>query len=103
MIPPISRYFSEKSDFQCVHGTPFYIECNECSKTNKYKRKVYRAEIDVYDVLKAFSVVNPATQHAIKKLLCAGDRGYKDKVQDLKEALASIVRAIELESENVEK
>jgi hypothetical protein len=25
--------------------------------------------IDVYDVLKAFNVVNPATQHAIKKLL----------------------------------
>ena len=80
-------------------GTP----CNVDEKAhNKYKRKVPTLEIDVYDILKAFNVVNPATQHAIKKLLCAGDRGYKDKVQDLKEALASISRAIELESDNVE-
>lgn len=71
-------------------------------KPNKYKRKVPSTKIDVYDILKAFNVVNPATQHAIKKLLCAGDRGYKDKVQDLKEALESISRAIELEIDNVE-
>lgn len=75
----------------------------EEEKPNKYKRKVPKTEIDVYDVLKAFNVVNPATQHAIKKLLCAGDRGYKDKVQDLQEALASIERAIELEECDVEK
>lgn len=80
-------------------GAPLDVE----KKThNKYKRKVPSAEIDVYDILKAFNVVNPATQHAIKKLLCAGSRGYKDKVQDLKEALTSIERAIELESDNVE-
>ena len=80
-------------------GTSYNIEEKQ---NNKYKRKVPTLEIDVYDILKAFNVVNPATQHAIKKLLCAGDRGYKDKVQDLKEALASISRAIELESDNVE-
>lgn len=83
-----------------------YNDANSSEKpntSNKYKRKVPSTEIDVYDILKAFNVVNPATQHAIKKLLCAGDRGYKDKVQDLKEALASIERAIELEGDNVEK
>ena len=53
--------------------------------------------LDVYDVLQAFAVTNPATQHAIKKLLCAGLRGHKDKMQDLTEALKSIERAIELE------
>lgn len=68
--------------------------------SNKYKRKVPSTEIDVYDILKAFNVTNQATAHAIKKLLCAGDRGYKDKVQDLKEAYASISRAIELEENN---
>ena len=80
-------------------GTHYSVEGKQ---NNKYKRKVPTLEIDVYDILKAFNVINPATQHAIKKLLCAGDRGYKDKVQDLKEALASISRAIELESDNVE-
>ena len=96
---------------KCKHDTPLDSECKECKEvnssekpntSNKYKRKVPTLEIDVYDILKAFKVVNPATQHAIKKLLCAGDRGYKDKVQDLKEALASISRAIELERYNVE-
>lgn len=87
-IPPLS-----------MCGTPYSVEVKQ---NNKYKRKVPTLEIDVYDILKAFNVTNPATQHAIKKLLCAGDRGYKDEVQDLKEALASISRAIELESDNVE-
>lgn len=53
--------------------------------------------VDVYDVLKAFNVVNPATQHAVKKLLCTGVRGHKDALTDLEESLESIKRAIELE------
>jgi len=56
--------------------------------------------VDVYDVLKAFNVTNPATAHAIKKLLASGQRGYKDIKQDLKEARESIARAIELEVDN---
>lgn len=52
--------------------------------------------IDVYDVLTAFGVTCPATQHAIKKLLCAGTRGHKDAATDLAEALTAIQRAIEL-------
>jgi hypothetical protein len=38
--------------------------------------------------------------HGIKKLLCPGSRGVKTKLQDLKEAEASIQRAIELEVDN---
>jgi hypothetical protein len=52
-------------------GTSYNIEEKQ---NNKYKRKVPTLEIDVYDILKAFNVVNPATQHAVKKLLCAGFR-----------------------------
>ena len=69
------------------------------AKKNKYVRICKGLPVDVYDVLQAFSVTNPATQHAIKKLLCAGLRGHKDKMQDLTEALKSIERAIELEKE----
>ena len=29
-IPPISKYFSEKSDFQCQHGMPYDSECELC-------------------------------------------------------------------------
>jgi len=50
----------------------------------------------VYDVLVAFKVTNPASQHAIKKILASGQRGVKDFDQDLLEAIASLKRAIEL-------
>jgi hypothetical protein len=52
--------------------------------------------VDIYDVLSAFDVSCPAIQHAVKKLLCAGQRGHKDVVQDLEEAKHAIERAIEL-------
>lgn len=69
------------------------------NQQSKYNRPCKGITLDVYDVLQAFTVTNPATQHAIKKLLCAGLRGHKDKMQDLTEALKSIERAIELEKE----
>jgi hypothetical protein len=75
-------------------------------KVNKYQRNIkgrdaYSGEkcetiIDVYDVLKAFDITCPATAHAIKKLLAAGERGHKDKQTDLDEAIQSIQRAKEL-------
>lgn len=61
-----------------------------------YDRKINGVNIDVYDVLKGFNVTCPAVQHAIKKLLCAGQRGNKGERQDLREAASSIYRAIEL-------
>ena len=51
---------------------------------------------DVYDVLSAFGVTCPARQHAIKKLLCAGERGHKDAATDLKEARLAVERAYEM-------
>ena len=53
--------------------------------------------IDVYDVLSAFNVTNPALQHLIKKALKPGDRGHKDKVTDLRDIVQSAQRALELE------
>lgn len=66
-------------------------------KQNKYKKQCKGIEIDIYDILKAFNVVNPAIQHAIKKLLAGGQRGYKDIEQDYNEAIQSIQRGIELD------
>lgn len=66
---------------------------------NKYQRKVKGVVIDVYDVLVAWEVTNPAVQHAIKKLLQPGQRGHKDVTTDLAEAGQSIGRAIEIERE----
>ena len=66
--------------------------------TNKYVRTISGVDIDVYDILKAWNVTCPATQHAIKKLLMPGQRGSKSKLNDLEEAYAAIQRAIELEA-----
>jgi len=68
------------------------------------KRSKYHVEInpgvwvDVYDVLTAYTVTNPADAHAIKKMLCPGKRGAKSANQDRREAIQSLERAIELES-----
>ena len=95
------------------HQNPQYdpkdVAFKKEEKMNKYQRLINGKpfidddgtldglKIDVYDVLKAFNVTNPATQHAIKKLLASGQRGYKDTQQDLDEAIQSIQRAKELE------
>lgn len=67
---------------------------------SKYNRNIKGVTVDVYDVLQAFNVTNPALQHLIKKALCAGLRGHKDRMQDLIETRDSAIRAIELEEGN---
>ena len=56
--------------------------------------------IDVYRVLILFGVTDPCLQHAIKKLLCAGNRGAKDKQQDVQEAISSLLRYLEMQTED---
>lgn len=56
--------------------------------------------IDVYRVLSLWCVSDPALQHAIKKLLNAGQRGMKDWHKDLREAIDSIERALEMRGED---
>jgi hypothetical protein len=53
-------------------------------------------QADVYAVLDAFNVTCPGRQQAIKKLLCTGQRGKGDELEDLMGALAALNRAIEL-------
>ena len=70
---------------------------------NKYQRQVPSTTIDIYDILNAYRVTCPATQHAVKKLLQPGERGHKDKLTDLREALASVERAIQMEEQERSK
>jgi hypothetical protein len=70
---------------------------SEDKKVNKYAREIKPGVfVDVYDVLNAFVVDDQAIGHAIKKLLCPGQRGVKTATQDIKEAKASIERSIEI-------
>jgi hypothetical protein len=80
---------------------------SQATTGNKYKRIIYSrthqgasVEVDVYCVLKAFNVTNPAVAHAVKKLLCPGQREKGGVLQDLTEAKDAILRAIEMEQES---
>lgn len=57
--------------------------------------------IDIYRVLALWGVTDPCIQHAIKKLLCAGQRGGKDVSEDIREAIASCNRWLEMRDEDV--
>ena len=72
----------------------------ECSITpSKYTKQIHGVSVDVYDVLMAWEVANPALQHLIKKALQCGKRGHKDKQQDLQDIIDSAIRAKELEQD----
>ena len=64
--------------------------------TNKYTKTIHGVPVDVYDVLQAWGVINPALQHLIKKALQCGQRGHKDNAQDLQDIIDSAIRAKEL-------
>lgn len=74
------------------------------TKYNHYIKDISHLQaIDIYRVLELYEVTNPAVQHAVKKLLCAGKRGAKDYRKDLKEALDSIDRALVMLDEDERK
>jgi hypothetical protein len=62
-------------------------------------KQVIKVQVDVYDVLSAFKTACPAMDHAAKKILAAGTRGYKDSLQDKNEAIQSINRSIAMQKE----
>lgn len=63
---------------------------------SKYTKTIHGVSVDVYDVLQAWGVTNPALQHLIKKALQCGQRGHKDNEQDLQDIIDSAIRAKEL-------
>lgn len=74
--------------------TPYTVD--RTKPRNKYDREIIPGiYVDVYDVLEAFNPQSKAIDHAVKKLLAPGQRGVKDRVTDLKEAVSSIQREIE--------
>lgn len=66
---------------------------------SKYTKQIHGVSVDVYDVLMAWEVANPALQHLIKKALQCGRRGHKDKQQDLQDIIDSAIRAKEMEQD----
>lgn len=70
--------------------------------TNPETGKPVAVVVDVYRVLDAFGVTDPALQHLVKKALCAGLRGHKDRAQDLNDILQSAQKAVHLNDDKQE-
>lgn len=110
------RYRIPMEDYRRIYGDPLATHPNSELDADKYSvgadaiddsadqptRSKYHREIapgvwvDVYDVLNAWGVTNPALQHLIKKALAPGERGHKTLDQDMRDILASAKRAQEL-------
>lgn len=58
--------------------------------------------VDVYRVIDAFQVTDPALQHLVKKALCAGLRGHKDRTQDLNDIMQSAQKAVHMNDDKQE-
>lgn len=78
-------------------GTPMRRKSDDKASASKYHREIKPGVwVDVYDVLAAWGVSNPALQHLIKKALQPGNRGHKSREQDLDDIVASAKRAREI-------
>lgn len=89
----------------CEHFVPMDSDCPKCGSQEKeqvwnlYLKECPYSHIDVYRVLNIFEVHDHAIGHAVKKLLCAGKRGSKDKRQDIQEAINALERWKEMDWE----
>lgn len=100
--PPPVCCNNHKVNCGCWLGRGYCAECPNkpavSGKHSKYHREIKPGVfVDVYDVLQAWAVSNPALQHLIKKALQPGERGHKDLETDMNDIIASAKRAKELE------
>lgn len=70
--------------------------------TNPYKKDVSNlSTIDIYGIADLYDIYDNRQFHALKKILCAGKRGAKNKHQDLIEAMESIVSLLEKDDSKI--
>lgn len=65
-----------------------------------FKPVAHLETVDVYRVCELFGVTDQAIGHAIKKLLCAGQRGLKDQRKDVQEAIDTLTRRVAMWQED---
>ena len=65
-----------------------------------YRNVEHLKKVDVYRLLLVFDVADPCLQHAIKKLMAAGRHGAKDFEKDIREAIVTLERRLEMSEED---
>lgn len=81
----------------------FFEPKNQKGSKSKPKHSHYHKNVSQYDTIDIYVICDlyvkdnsGCIQHAVKKLLCCGERGVKDNVKDLQEAIDTIQRKIEM-------
>jgi hypothetical protein len=82
------EYIESKNDNSCEEDN--YADTPDKYKFTMINRNGESIVYDVYDLLKSIKAINPAIQHAIKKVINPGGRGSKDFTQDITEAIQSL-------------
>lgn len=67
---------------------------------NHYFKSCPYDTLDVYRVINIFGVSDPCIQHALKKLLCSGVRGYKDQSKDIQDVIDTLERWKQMREED---
>lgn len=102
-VDSIDNWQESLTDLSTVGANPESMYPAPVSDKSKYRftPKVYSdGTMDCYQLVRSLEAaqgeaIDPAIEHAIKKLLFGGKRGAKDKLKDWKEAKLSIELAIE--------
>lgn len=70
--------------------------------TGTHYRFMYQGiKLDPFRIAKIYGITDFALQTILKKCLCAGDRGHKDKRRDLEDIITAAKRAIEMIDEDL--
>lgn len=90
-----------KDDMSTIYDQPKeqgHKDDNAKPKHSHYKHDVRHIDtLDIYWICELYvDDKSGCIQHAVKKLLCCGNRGVKDNVKDLQEAIDTIQRKIEI-------
>lgn len=92
LLPVITQNLDRKEEVKLVEETA------PVDKGDKYRKSIRVGvdnKSDIYDVLRAFGVTDPAHTHGIKKVLYPGQRGNKDQIKDLQEGINSLQMYVE--------
>lgn len=106
--PPTPAFEGDPSKERFTTYQPDPVE-ERFHRDSKYIRRIFSRsgnesiDVDIYNVLDAYKSGCPAIDHAVKKLLCAGIRGSKSRMQDLRESRDSIMRAMEMQHQRETK
>jgi hypothetical protein len=102
-LPIKEQWKATKAWWESAYNeNPRWYEEGSHVKENLYRKAFPYEEIDIYRILQVYEVTDPCIQHAVKKLLCTGIRGYKGKNEDIQDVIDSLKRWQEMRKEEGE-